>query len=387
MKRIPINERPDWREQAEGLGFHFHTIDGERYWDETAYYAFTLEQIEHDIEAPTEALHDMALGLVSEVVESEALLTRLGIGPQYWDWIAESWRRRDPHLYARMDLSYAGTGPAKLLELQYDTPTSLYEGAYFQWLWLEDQIRAGRLPVGTDQYNSIQDMLLEALATLAQQRLIGSTMHFSAVRESEEDRATVRYLRDCAHQVGITTREVVIEDIGLSREGWFTDEQDNVIQTLFKLYPLEYMMEERFGPELTTRRMQLIEPAWKAVLSNKGVLALLWERHAGHPNLLPAHFVAPREAPAPGWVRKPLLSREGANIRITTPDGDCIETDGPYNDDAAIVQAFHPLPCFDGNYPLVGSWVIADTPAGIGIREDATLITQNTSRFVPHAIV
>ncbi|WP_210694125.1 glutathionylspermidine synthase family protein, partial [Pseudomonas protegens] len=27
-------------------------------------------------------------------------------------------------------------------------------------------------------------------------------------------------------------------------------------------------------------------PPWKAILSNKGALALLWERHAGHPNLL-----------------------------------------------------------------------------------------------------
>lgn len=387
MQRIRIDERPDWRQQAEGLGFHFHTIDGEPYWDESAYYAFSLEQIEQDIEAPTEQLHDMALELVGDVIGSEALLTRLNIAPQYWDWIAESWRRRDPHLYARMDLSYSGNGPAKLLELQYDTPTSLYEGAYFQWLWLEDQLRAGRLPRGADQYNSIQEKLLDALATLAQHRLIAPAMHFSAVRESEEDRATVRYLRDCAHQVGITTREVVIEDIGLSADGWFTDEEDNVIQTLFKLYPLEFMMEERFGPALTARRMQLIEPAWKAVLSNKGVLALLWERHQGHPNLLPAHFADPGTVQAPGWVRKPLLSREGANIRIATPEGEVLETDGPYHDSPCILQAYHPLPCFDGNYPLVGSWVIGDTPAGIGIREDATLITQNTSRFIPHAIV
>lgn len=387
MKRIKIDERPGWREQADSLGFHFHTIDGEKYWDESAYYAFPLEQIERDIEDPTQDLHDMAIGLVSEVVESEALLTRLDIKPLYWDWIRTSWQRRDPHLYARMDLSYAGTGPAKLLELQYDTPTSLYEAAYFQWRWFEDQLRAGQLPAGADQYNSIQEKLLEALATLARHKLIGPTMHFSAVRESGEDRATVRYLRDCAQQVGIDTREVVIEDIGISREGWFTDDEDRVIQTLFKLYPLEFMMEEAFGPKLVSHRMQLIEPAWKAVLSNKGVLALLWERHPGHPNLLPAHFAEANAEVRPGWVRKPLLSREGANIRIATPDGTVIETDGPYGDGPAILQAFHPLPEFDGHYPLVGSWVIADAPAGLGIREDATLVTQDTSRFVPHVIV
>ncbi len=29
MKRIDMTERPDWREQAEQLGFLFHTFDGE----------------------------------------------------------------------------------------------------------------------------------------------------------------------------------------------------------------------------------------------------------------------------------------------------------------------------------------------------------------------
>ncbi|WP_108790427.1 glutathionylspermidine synthase family protein, partial [Xanthomonas fragariae] len=348
MQRIAIAERPDWREHAESLGFHFHTIDGEPYWDERTYYAFSLRQIEDDIEAPTQELHDMAMHLVDEVVSSEALMTQLAIPRFYWDWIANAWKNRDPHLYGRMDLAYAGDGPAKLYELNYDTPTSLYESAYFQWVWLEQQIAAGLLPKGTDQYNLIQDLLCETLGALALDGAIGAQMHFSAVRDSLEDRATVRYLRDCAHQVGISTEEVAIEDIGLSADGWFTDAQDRVIHTLFKLYPLEFMMEERFGPALCANRVRLIEPAWKSVLSNKGILPLLWERHQGHPNLLPARFAQAGEAPTAGWVRKPLLSREGANIVLVTAQGDAAQTDGPYVDGPAILQAHHPLPVFDG---------------------------------------
>ncbi|CAH2707824.1 GSP-synth domain-containing protein [Xanthomonas campestris pv. nigromaculans] len=387
MQRIAIAERADWREQAESLGFHFHTIDGEPYWDESAYYAFSLRQIEDDIEAPTQDLHDMAMQLVDEVVGSEQLMTQLAIPPFYWDWIANSWKDRDPHLYGRMDLAYAGDGPAKLYELNYDTPTSLYESAYFQWLWLEQQIAAGALPKGTDQYNLIQDLLCETLGALAVEGAIGPQMHFSAVRDSLEDRATVRYLRDCAHQVGISTEEVAIEDIGLSADGWFTDEQDRVIHTLFKLYPLEFMMEERFGPALIANRVRLIEPAWKSVLSNKGILPLLWERHQGHPNLLPARFAQAGEAPTAGWVRKPLLSREGANISLVTAQGDAAQTDGPYVDGPAILQAYHPLPVFDGRHALVGSWLVADRPAGLGMRDDDGPITRDTSRFVPHVIV
>jgi len=387
LRRVQIQQRPDWKQQAERLGFHFHTIDGEPYWDESVYYAFSLQQIEQDLEPATQQIHEMALDLVDEVVTSEQLLTRLNIPTTHWDWIRESWQARQPHLYGRMDLAYAGTGAPKLYELNYDTPTSLYEAAYFQWLWLEQQLAAGHLARGSDQFNSIQERLLDALATLAREGLIHRRMHFSAVRDSIEDRATVQYLRDCAHQVGIDTAEIAIEDIGISADGWFTDIDDNVIRTLFKLYPLEFMMEEEFGTKLVTHSMQLIEPAWKAVLSNKGILPLLWERHPGHPNLLPARFAAAGEDTPTGWVRKPLHSREGANIEIITAQGQAIRSPGPYDDGPAVLQAYHPLPEFEGNYPLVGSWVIADQPAGIGLREDASVITQNTSRFVPHAIV
>ena len=388
MRRIPLTPRPDWKDQAEKLGFHFHTIDGEPYWDESAYYAFTLRQIEDDLEGPSQDLHDMAMALVDEVVHSEELLTRLHIPTLYWDWIAASWRNREPHLYGRLDLAYDGKGPAKLYELNYDTPTSLYESAYFQWLWLEQQIQAKALPADADQYNSVQEALCETFATLALEERIGKRVHFAAVRESMEDQATVLYLRDCANQVGIDTALVAVEDIGLSADGWFTDQDDRVIQTLFKLYPLEFMMEEEFGPSLIANRMQLLEPAWKSVLSNKGVLPLLWERHRGHPNLLEAHFEPSQYADlGPGFVRKPLFSREGANVDVVTAEGKRFGTPGPYGDGPAIVQAYHPLPSFDGNYPLVGSWIVADRASGIGMREDATLITQDTSRFVPHAII
>jgi glutathionylspermidine synthase len=386
MRRIAVEPRPDWRTQAESLGFVFHTINGAPYWDESAYYAFTLRQIEDDLEAPTQQLHDMAMALVDEVAGSERLLERLAIPREYWDWISASWRAREPHLYGRMDLGYDGRGPAKLYEFNYDTPTSLYESAYFQWLWLEQRIADGVLPSDADQYNRIQDALCEAFATLARVKRIGTPVHFAAVEHSAEDRGTVRYLRDCAEQVGIETIELAIEQIGMSAEGWFTDLDDRVIRTLFKLYPLEWMFVEEYGPKLQASSVQLIEPAWKAILSNKGVLPLLWERHPGHPNLLEAHFDDGADL-APGWVRKPLFSREGANVELVQPDGTRIESGGPYDDGPRIRQALHPLPCFDGQYPLVGSWVIADQAVGMGLREDAGPITQDGSRFVPHVIL
>jgi len=385
VRRIEIAERPDWRASAESLGFRFHTIEGETYWDESACYAFTIEEIERDIETPSGELHEMAMNLVADCVRDEALLKRLAIPETYWDWIAASWRTAAPHVYGRMDLAYNGAGAAKLYEYNYDTPTSLYEAAFFQWHWLEEQKQRDALPAQTDQYNLIQENLIEAFGAIAKR--LPRPFYFSAVRESVEDQATITYLRDCAEQAGIATKAIAVEDIGLSKDGRFTDLDDFVIDTLFKLYPLEFMFAEEFGSALPKSGIHLIEPPWKAILSNKGVLPLLWQRHENHPNLLPAFFEDDARAELPaGWVRKPFFSREGANIEMHLADDSTTASAGPYDDAPTIRQAVHPLPRFAGGYPLIGSWVIGDRPSGIGIREDATLITRDTARFVPHII-
>lgn len=385
MKRIAIAERADWRRQAEALGFVFHTIDGEPYWVEDAYYQFTLQQIERDIEDPSAELHEMAMALVEEVVGNEELLTRLEIPAAYWDWIATSWRQGEPHLYGRMDFAYSGSGPAKLLELNYDTPTSLYEAAYFQWLWLEQIMARGDLPANSDQYNRIQDLLIDAFRAISGG--LKQPLYFSSVKDHREDKGTVLYLRDCAAMAGITTELIDIEDIGLAVGGKFTDLEHRVIQTLFKLYPLEHLFRETYGPALPGSGMQLLEPPWKAILSNKGVLPLLWQRHQNHPNLLEAHFVSDDAPLAAGWVQKPLYSREGANVELLTPEGERAQQDGPYGEGAMIRQRYVELPRFGDWHAVVGAWMVADQPAGLGVREDSGLITRDTARFVPHVIL
>ena len=78
MQRIACNERSDWREQADKAGFVFHTVEGQRYWDERAYYGFTLAEIERDIEAPTAELEQMCYDLVDRAVKDERILLEIG---------------------------------------------------------------------------------------------------------------------------------------------------------------------------------------------------------------------------------------------------------------------------------------------------------------------
>ena len=385
MQRITCPERSDWRTTAEETGFDFHTIDGERYWDERAYYAFSLDEIEDQIEAPSGEIDAMCLELVSNAVDDEDYLRRLKIPETFWPLISESWHRDEGSLYGRLDLSFDGRGPAKLLEYNADTPTSIFEAAVFQWTWLEQAIERRIIPGHADQFNSIHECLIDAWKKVS----AGRHVHLAGTTENAEDAATLAYLEDTARQAGLATTLIDIEDIGLRDDGSFADLDDRSIELVFKLYPWEWMFHDAFGARLADAPTRWIEPPWKAILSNKGILPLLWEMFPDHPNLLPAFFEDDPNAAELGasFVRKPLYSREGANVALISDGVTMVEQQGPYGAEGFIRQALAPLPNFSRQYPVLGSWLIDHTPCGLSIREDENPITGNTSRFLPHAIL
>ena len=249
----------------------------------------------------------------------------------------------------------------------------------------EDARRSGIIPRDADQYNAIQERLISRFSELYSRE----PFYFCCCQDTDEDRSTVLYLQDCAQQAGQESRFIYIEDLGLGVGGVLTDLDDNVIQRAFKLYPLEWMMRDDNGPLLRKRREQWVEPLWKSILSNKGLMPLLWRFFPGHPNLLASWFEGEKSQIAAGesYVRKPIYSREGGNVTIFDGQNNVVDhADGDYADEPMIYQAFQPLPRFGDSYTLIGSWIVDDEACGMGIREDNTLITKDTSRFVPHYI-
>ena len=374
MEREKITPRRDWQSQLENVGFTFHSLDG-AYWDESACYHFSAREID-TLEATTLELHEMSLAAVASIIDRNAF-GRLGVAPWLGEYIAESWQTNAPTLYGRFDLRYDGRNPPKLFEYNADTPTALIEAAVAQWQWLQ------AVRPGSDQFNSLHEKLIARWAAI-RPILPGvvPAVYFTCVKESEEDLGNLEYLRDTALQAGIDARQIYIDDIGWSdRDKRFVDLDGNTIQTLFKLYPWEWMMTDAFGRNLPAAQLSVIEPAWKLLLSCKGVLAVLWELYPDHPNLLPAYF-----DPKPlgeRYVRKPFYSREGANVEIHGPRG-VFAQPGTYGAEGYVYQIYAPLPEFDGNYPVIGSWMIGADSAGMGIREDVSPVTRNTSRFIPH---
>lgn len=372
MRRIAVAPRADWHARVEELGFGFHTIQGEPYWTEDAAYLLSEAEIDR-LEDAAQTLENMCLDLVADVVDRGSY-EEFGLSDTACALAEQSWQAQQRNLYGRFDLAFAADGTPKLLEYNADTPTALFEASVVQWEWLEHHFP------DQDQFNSIHERLIEAWRNFG----IGPTrLHFTCLRDHAEDFGTTEYLRDTALQAGLNAEHLFIDEIGWDGRR-FVDGKGQAITHLFKLYPWEWLLREEFGAHVAASGTQFIEPAWKQLLSTKALLPALWARHRGHPLLLAASFQA-EDIDGP-LVRKPLWGREGAGVALIDRSGRITdETPAGEPSPGHIYQSELPLQSFDGNYPILGAWVIASQSCGLGIREDRSRITRNTSRFVPHS--
>lgn len=400
MERINIAPRANWSTQIESLGFDFYHIEGIPYWHESSYYKFSSGEIDM-IEAAANDLHQLCLRAIERIV-SERLYPLIGIDAAVGKLITKSWERRDPAVYGRFDLLYDGSGPPKMLEYNADTPSSLFEASIVQWNWREQVFP------NADQFNSVHESLIERWKKLLVGRWLddgkggnaADRIVLTTAAPHPEDEHTVQYMGVLAEEAGFKTKYLPIQEIGWNnpttddpRVGYaYVDMEGNVIRQLFKLYPWEWLMNEQADNIIKTfENMFWIEPTWKMLLSNKGILPILWDMFPEHENLLPAYRTPTSFGDRP-YVQKPLLGREGANITIREGNKVLQQTEGTYGGDSNlpghgiyVYQGFGESQIFEGKIrPNLGVWMANDHACGMGVREDDSLVVANGSRFVPH---
>ncbi|MGH3727272.1 MAG: glutathionylspermidine synthase family protein [Micromonosporaceae bacterium] len=435
LQRHACDRRPQWEEAIKRDGVVYsdtRTPDGDTisYWVEDAHYQVT--------EADTDYLARVCNELTAMLIEagdcviSEKLFGKLGIPEFAVPAILKTWEDDDPayhwpSVYGRMDLRW-GNDPAlterdpslahaTLLEYNADTPTCFPESTGAQWNWLIEHPT-----VSGDQWNNAFEALVAAwkrnLELYAQRRNRRvTTIHFvhTALEESGEDRMNTALVAAAAEQAGYQVKMQYIEDIKLeagdgqyalidgattASMGHFLDEDGQPMEVVFKLYPWEWMIHEGFGRSALWNTVQSngttwVEPPYKMLWSNKGILPVLWQLYKDDPvrsqYLLPAYFEGDEP---PGFrdncVRKPLLGREGANIAVIS-DGTMVASNGGYyGAEGYVLQQYAELPAFEapgGPYhTLTGVWMIDNEAAGMCFRESTGPITDNLSYFVPHVI-
>lgn len=365
MKRIKIAPRFNFKEKIEGIGFNFH----QDYWKEEGYYSFTTREIEA-IEKASAECYKMYCEAMQRIINL-SLWDALHIPAEMVPAIIRSWDEDDLSLYGRFDFALIN-GVPKLLEFNADTPTSLLEASIIQWNWKEEVFPA------KDQFNSIHESLVQSWKDIHQAYKY-DRYHFGYVNDSTEDVETVQYIIATAREAGLNTAELDLSGLDYINGSLYTPDSEPV-NCMFKLYPWEWMFSE--SPEACQTEMCWIEPLWKSVMSNKAILPILYKLFPHSPYILPAYVSKPYF----NYCRKPIFSREGSNVSLVVGGRTIEETDGDYGEEGYIYQEYVDIPCYDGMYPVIGSWIIGGESCGIGIRETSSRITDNMSLFAPHII-
>ena len=207
-------------------------------------------------------------------------------------------------------LRYDGKGPAKLLEYNADTPTSVFETAVFQWQWLQEPSGLqGRRPVQLAARAA--DRGLEARSARRP-----AALHLAGMIDEPEDGGTSAIWRTAPP--GRPCHDRDDDERSAGRTGTSSTPRARR-SSAFKLYPWEWMMRDKFGP-----RCPVADAIRRAAMEGDPVqqrhLPLLWTMFPRHPNLLPAYFEDDPKAAELGtsYVRKPLYSREGANVESSS---------------------------------------------------------------------
>lgn len=378
MKIKNLRVDPNWQERLESIGFGYHSIDNVPFWVDDYYYEISNKEADLIYKATNE-LWQMCLDAVEYVIKHKQY-AHFHIPSYMLAHIERSWENDEPSIYGRFDFAYdIEHQELKMLEFNADTPTSLFETGIVQWYWKKHYF-----PELTDQFNSIHEQLIHSWKAI-KPYLKGDTLHFSCIKESLEDLTNLEYLRDTAIQAGIQTKLIYMDEIGLV-DSQFVDLEGESIQAIFKLYPWEWMVREEFGKNISLdiHQAQWIEPSWKMLLSNKAILPILWELFPNHPYLLAAYFEEPSHLQH--FVKKPLLSREGANVEMYYDKQMIYATEGEYGHEGYVYQELANLHREETGFSIIGSWVIGQESCGISFRESDMPITTDKSRFIPHVI-
>jgi len=335
-------------------------------------------------------------------------------------------RLLDPRSTDHQDASDPALGRIRLYEFNADTPTSLLETAIIQWDWFATTQQ------GDDQWNGVYEALVDAWkrnlehveTELGHKPTVyfACTWHDNLLPEladavppeeraeidlascSYEDLQNLRVLQESCRQAGYETQWLYVEQIHLGENGRFYDGRmpDGELRHLdvvFKLHAWEHICREPFGQAVFADMARAggtvwIEPPYKMLWSNKALLPVLWLLFERDPErsrlLIPAWFEGEQPAGLESYVRKPLLGREGANVTVVVDGETVLETPGPYGEEGYVVQAYAPPPNFVGfegdNFPTLGLWYVDGEPAGLDIRESASVVIDNLSVCVPHVI-
>lgn len=375
MERVSVQPRERFEDLLVQEGVNYQGIDGS-YWFEDRAYALTPEESERLHQAAEKAWSILLETLACVIATNR--LSELGIPELYHDLIRHSWETRDPSLFTRLDLACDRDGAIRLLECNGDTPITLLESGIIQERW-----RAAVCPTNR-QWNQLETSLSRRFQELLKDR---SRIHFLVADGAIEELDNLQYLRRIALSEGIQSQALTHRQLFCdAASGQIVNaETGEPLDTIVKLYPWEWLLEDTFTNHHHLTTLTFFEPAWKIPLCSKGILAIAWELFPSESVLLPTYLDTPRSMKS--FVAKPLFGRKGDSLALINDQRIEIDHQGSYAGQQRVYQEFVHVPVFDAWRVTLGAWIVGDTPCGISVRESREVLMRSESICVPHYIL
>ncbi|MCK0206835.1 glutathionylspermidine synthase family protein [Starkeya koreensis] len=366
------------------------------YWGVDHYYELDGEAVETVLSPAAEELWALCLDFVARAVDDERILESLGIPGLAWDAVRASWRRADPLLFARFDLSFDGHTPPKLHECNVDVVGLLYETAVYQANWLRRQQAEARLTASARQMADLEG----AAGRMAARRFGDRPVELVSLDDDPYDELWQYTLFRILDGAGIacdvrnyTSLEAFLASLPASAGS-------AVAPYVVKGFRWDHLIRDSaLALHVGALPAGIAAPLWSALLSSKGSLAWLWHFNRGHPNLLASFFEPARLDDADGYVAKPLFSIQGQGIELRdrrAPGRNCV-TRAPGPVCGRVYQDLHYLPRpagpvhanggAGGPWASTGVWMVEGRAVALGMSEcDSPIITDDAMRFVPHVL-
>ncbi|MEZ2369576.1 glutathionylspermidine synthase family protein [Bacillus sp. RCC_6_1] len=355
----------------------------------------------YDIIKATDLVKTIFQRIYEYLLESYEGFLQLKLPTELWE-VARTHYEGLFSYFTRFDFIVTN-GEIKLIEINADTPTGYLEPS------VANQVLC-------DHHNVINPNCLEEKLHKAWNKIIADyqlrpndLIHFTSYDWHEEDFQTVKFIQQHCPQpndyVGI--QSIVVKDDGL-----YTPDGIK-IEYLYRLYPLEYLLDDKdssgkriglmFLDHIAQGRVKIINPPSAFLIQNKGVLALIWQLHEQNQwfteqehaiiekYFLPTYFSKDRfEENNIDYVKKATFGREGGGVSIINQGKEVAADKTPYYDQQhKIYQKYIEMPdctidTWDGDYTgklLIGSHLIGGEAAGLFLRVGEK-ITGNLSMFI-----
>ncbi|WP_411344817.1 glutathionylspermidine synthase family protein [Paenibacillus sp. WLX1005] len=225
-------------------------------------------------------LYRKTLRFVQQHLPEPYLIHQLGLHPLL---AALATEQIDWDGITRLDWIISPNGDMKCIENNTDTPSGIPEVAYLEGKLL--QYAPDLRPASAQMDECIREMFLSAVYDY-RQRGLGGILYMTSYDWHDEDRMNTLYLLEQCKRAGIDAVYVPLEQLRIvPGDGLFYEQQK--IELLYRLYPLEYLVEDReedsgrtVGEDLlhlvADGKLGLINPVQHMITQSKGFLATLW---------------------------------------------------------------------------------------------------------------